>query len=394
MVVAALIPRFPLLIALRRAGRPPDAPVALGPAPGEAAVVGPCTPAAEMQGVRPGLRVGEALARCPSLELVTPDPEAVARAAEEIVCRLEALGAGVEPVAPGLACFASDGLARLHGGLDGILRRVRAALPVGAGGLVGAAPTRFAAIQAARAALPRAPLVLHEDEVASFLAPLPADRLPLDARAVAALDALGLVTIGQVADLPRGAVLDRLGFPGLRAWRLARGEADSPVRPRRPPEPLEATFAFPEAVGARQALDAAARLLLAQLAAAARGRGRAIRALTLRARLEEGASWTSSLTLREATADPERLAAAALPRLADVAAPVEELTVRADASGALAGHQLAVVAAADEERARRVREAARQVRSAQGDGALLRPVEIEPWSRLPERRWALVPFEP
>jgi nucleotidyltransferase/DNA polymerase involved in DNA repair len=394
MVVATLIPRFPLLIALRRAGRPPDAAVALGPQPGEPAVVGMCTPAAEMQGVRAGLRVGEALARCPGLELVTPDPDAAARAAEEIVGRLEGLGAGVEPLEPGLACFASDGLERLHGGFDGVLRRVRGVLPVGAGGLVGAAPSRFAAVQAARAASPRSPLVVPQDEVASFLAPLPADRLPLDAHALAALDALGLVTMGQVAELPRGAALDRLGFPGLGAWRLARGEADSPVRARRPPDPLEAAFTFPEAVGSRQALEAAARLLLAQLAAAAHGRGRAIRALTLRARLEEGASWTSSLTLREATADPERLAAAALPRLADVAAPVETLTVRADASGSLGGHQLTVVAAADEERARRVREASRQVRSALGDDALLRPVEIEPGSRLPERRWALVPFEP
>jgi protein ImuB len=26
--------------------------------------------------------------------------------------------------------------------------------------------------------------------------------------------------------------------------------------------------------------------------------------------------------------------------------------------------------------------------------AMLRIVEMEPWSRLPERRWALAPFEP
>jgi protein ImuB len=394
MVVAALVPRFSLLIALRRAGRPPSAPVALGPQPGEPAVVGACTPAAEAEGVRPGLRVGEALARCPALELVTPDPDAVAQAAEEIVCRLEALGAAVEPIEPGLCCLASEGLERLHGGLRGVLRRVRAALPVGAGGLVGAAPARFAAVQAARAADPRHPLVVGEDEVADFLAPLPADRLPLHPRALAELEALGIATIGQVAALPRAAALDRLGFPGLRAWRLARGETDAPLRPRRPPAPLEAAVAFPEAVGARQALEAAARFLLDELAAAARGRGRAVRALTLRARLAEGGSWTATLTLREATADPARLAAAALPRLADVAAPVEALAVRADASGALGGHQLAAIAADEEERDRRVREAARQVRASQGDRALLRPVEVEPWSRLPERRWALVPFEP
>lgn len=390
MVVATLIPRFSLLIALRRAGRPPDAPVALGPQPGQAQVVGPCTPAAEMQGVQAGLRVAEALGRCPALELVTPDPDAVAQAHEEIVARLEDMGAEVEPHEPGLTCFSSAGLERLHGGLDGVLRRTRAALPVGAGGLIGVAPTRFAAIQAARMADTRTPLVIPPDDLATFLAPLPADRLPLDKTTLSALDALGLVTMGQVADLPRAAALDRLGFPGLRAWLLARGGDDTPLTPRTPPHPLEASFTFPEPVGARQTLEAAAKLLITQLAGAAQGRGCAVRALVLRARLEGGGSWTTSLTLREATADPDRLMAAARTRLDEVVAPVESLTVRADASGALGGRQLALLSAGDDERVRRVREAMRQVRSSQGDDVLLRAVEMEPWSHLPERRWAMV----
>ena len=37
--------------------------------------------AAEAHGVRAGLRLGEALARCPTLQLVTPDPAGVADAA-------------------------------------------------------------------------------------------------------------------------------------------------------------------------------------------------------------------------------------------------------------------------------------------------------------------------
>lgn len=393
MVVATLIPRFSLLIALRRAGRPPDAPVALGPQPGQAQVVGPCTPAAEMQGVRSGLRVAEALARCPSLELVTPDPDAVAQAAEEIVARLEDMGAQVEAAEPGVACFVANGLEPMHGGLDGVLRRTRAALPVGAGGLIGVAPSRFAAIQAARMADTRTPLVVPPDDVAAFLAPLPADRLPLHPSTLSALDALGLVTMGQVADLPRAAALDRLGFSGLRAWLLARGGSDTPIAPRTPPHPLEASFTFPEPVGARQTLDAATRLLIDQLAAAAQGRGCAVRALILRARLEGGGSWTTSLTLREATADPDRLMIAARPRLDEITAPVESLTVRADASGALGGRQLALLSTGDDERLRRVREATRQVRSSQGDNVLLRAVEIEPWSHLPERRWAMVSLE-
>ena len=46
-----------------------------------------------------------------------------------------------------------------------------------------------------------------------------------------------------------------------------------------------------------------------------------------------------------------------------------------------------------EERTRRTGEAIDQIRTAHGDDAVLQAVEIEPWSSLPERRWALVPYD-
>lgn len=394
MIVAIHVPRLPLLVALLRAGRAAEAPVALAPQPGEPQVVGLCTPAAEACGVRPGLRVGEALARCPGLDLVVPDPGAAADAVERTLRRLEAEGFAVEPVGDCGAAFDARATRRLHGGLAGVLRRARAALPVGAGGRVGAAPSLFAALQAAREAAPGRPLVVEEDEVAAFLAPLPADRLPLPPDLVEALRDLGLRTVGDVAALPRAAALERLGFPGLRAWRLARGGADRPPRPRRPPEPLQASVSFPEPVGALPALEAAARLLLAELAGAARGRGAALRGLALRAGLADGGSWARDVALREATGSAERLALAVLPHLGEVTGPVAELWIAGDASGALGGRQLTVLSSPADERRARAREAVRQVRAAQGPGTLLRAVEMEPWSRLPERRWALAPREP
>jgi nucleotidyltransferase/DNA polymerase involved in DNA repair len=393
MIVTAVIPRFALLVALLAARRPMDAPITLGPQPGDAQLVGQCTPAAAAAGVSPGLRVGEALARCPDLELVVPDPAAVEHAAEEITERLEAMGAAVEPGEVGAWTFATHGLERLHGGLDGVLRHTKAALPVGADGRIGAAPTPFAALQAALEAPPRTPLVVAHDEIADFLAPLPVDRLPLEPKAIAELMNLGLTTIGHLADLPRAAVLDRLGLAGLRAWRCARGDDDDALRPRRPPDPLEAAFHFPEPVAALPALEAATRLLLTELASAARGRGRALRTLTIRAWLEGGGSWTRTLALRDPTTQLDRLATLALPSLAEVSGPVDTLVIRADASGSAAGHQLAVIEPGDAERERRARDAIRQVRTAQGDEAVLRLVELEPWSRLPERRWALVPYD-
>ena len=146
-------------------------------------------------------------------------------------------------------------------------------------------------------------------------------------------------------------------------------------------------------MGALPALEAATRLLLTELASAAKARGRALRSLNIRAWLEGGGSWTRTLTLREATVQIDRLATAVLPSLAEVSGPVETLVIRADASGALAGHQLAIVEPGAVERDRRAREAIRQVRSVQGDEAVLRLVELEPWTQLPERRWALVPYD-
>jgi protein ImuB len=64
---------------------------------------------------------------------------------------------------------------------------------------------------------------------AAFLAPLPLGLLPLDSELVAALDALGIRTIGAFAALPIADIERRWGESGIGAWRLAHG--DDPRRP-------------------------------------------------------------------------------------------------------------------------------------------------------------------
>jgi protein ImuB len=391
VIVAVWIPSLALRVALNAARKPFDALIALGPQPGATQVVGECTPAAAAQGVREGLSVGEALARCPTLELVSADPDAVSRARERVTTSLEGIGAAVE-VGEDDWCFEGRGLERLYGGLDGVLRKARASIWVGADPRLGVAMTRFVAIQAAHEALSKQPRVITLGEEAAFLAPLPAECLPLDRRALEALANLGIDRVGRFADLPARSVLDRFGPAGHHAWGLARGEDGRPLRPRTPPQDVEATMRFPESVGALAAIEESARILLHELSDTAIARGRAFRSLTLRAGLEGGGSWTHTLALREATADPERLTVASLPHLARVAAPVEWIAIRGDASGALDGHQLVLTDTGGEERRRRTDEAARQVQSGSGRDAVMRLVELEPWSRLPERRWALVPF--
>src|SRR4051812_35039737 len=98
MIACVLIPGFELRAALRERPRLALVPAALAPVPGTEQRIGPVTAAAEAAGVRPGMRLGEALATCPSLVLVEDDPSAAEESWEQIVRRLEEHGFAVEPV--------------------------------------------------------------------------------------------------------------------------------------------------------------------------------------------------------------------------------------------------------------------------------------------------------
>src|SRR3954463_9441874 len=119
-----MLPRFELAVAAGGRETLLQGPGALAPEPGREQLVGEVSRAAEAFGIHPGMRLGEALARCPRLALVPPAPVGGAAAGERVVVALEAIGAAVEGSRPGLAYFDARGLRRLHGGS---LRRVVAA---------------------------------------------------------------------------------------------------------------------------------------------------------------------------------------------------------------------------------------------------------------------------
>src|SRR6187551_2830178 len=121
MIVCTLYPRFELLAALgdRRAL---------------------LSEPAEAFGIVRGMRLGEAMSRCPGLRLVAPDPEGVRSLWGAVLDRLEGIGAEVESDHAGAAFFAAAGLHGIHGGdLAGVVGAARRAL--GAGARFGAAPS-------------------------------------------------------------------------------------------------------------------------------------------------------------------------------------------------------------------------------------------------------------
>ena len=414
MVVSVLFHRFALLASVGGREELLSRPLALAPETGREQVVGEASPRAEAFGVACGMRVGEALGRCPELGLVAPDPERVRALWDGVLDQLERIGAGVESERPGSAFFDEAGLRGIHGGsLDGVLRAARRV--AGGGARLGAGASRFVAWAAAGQASPRrrrgaeAParvrglalaagggsLVVPEGAERGFLAPRPVGLLRSRVELEGLCDMferLGVRTLGELSELPTASVFERFGHPGLRALDLSHGH-DSAVVPRRPPEPVHERLELPEAASGQQ-LEHALELLLARLLARPERRGRSLRALALSARLAAGGGWRMRATLRTPSADPKRLALALGRKLCELPGPATSLALEVEAFGPPAYRQEGLLA--DDERAAgqraRLADAVRQVRQAAGDQAALCVLGVDPDSRVPERRAVLAPF--
>ena len=205
------------------------------------------------------------------------------------------------------------------------------------------------------------------------------------------LERLGVRTLGELAALPAEAVADRFGEPGLRALRLARG-ADEPLRPRRPHEEIESP---PRPPRGRLGPAARARPRAADRATARPPRARRADdppAADRGSARRRGGGWRCEVDLRSASASAERLRLALAPRLDELPGPAAWLGLRALELGPRGGEQGRWPARPPRSGAGGSAEAVRQVRSAAGRDAVLRVVEVDPGSRVPERRAILAPF--
>jgi len=396
-VICILIPRFELLSAIGGSKDLIGKPLALAPEPNREQVVGEVSGAAEAHGVHSGMRLGEALARCPELRLVAPDPDRAANRWENVVEALEQIGAAVEPARLGEAYFEAGGLVRLHGGIEGVIAAARRA--VGMPVRIGAGPSRFCAFAAARRARPgRVARLVPAGGARAFLAPLPVSllrsRLPAppvrSADVPAVLERLGIRTLGALAALGVDEATDRFGRAGAYAHGLAHGN-DTRLEPRPAQEGLAERLDLPEAFSGLQ-LERMLELLIDRLLARRERRGRTLRKLRLGARFVERGTWRRELTMREASASCERIMIVLAPRLAELPAPIEQLSLTVVSFGPPAGNQLALRAPDGSERRRRLTEALRQTRAAAGADSLLRVLEVDPDSHVPERRAVLTPF--
>ena len=251
-------PHLPLRLARSRSSELSEAgPLVLGGKPWADGFVLDASRSALELGVRPGMPLGSAHRLAPEALFIDPDLAADGAALEAALDLLAGFSPGVvaetDETRPGFGRVEVqvDGLERLIGPEPVIAQRIGEALAGVLPGppLAGIGGTRFAAAAAASRGVagstPRGrgngavtiPLhIVGPGGDAEFLAPLPASLLSRNPMIRGRLERFGLRAIGQVAELPRSAMVARFGPESELIHARSRGLETDPFVPRRAPE--------------------------------------------------------------------------------------------------------------------------------------------------------------
>jgi DNA polymerase-4/protein ImuB len=411
-VACVFIPRFAIAVELLERPELHGRLLVVGGGPGQGKAVLDCSPEAATQGVRPGMPLRQALALCPRATFLEPDPARYEDAFEAVLRALEGISPLVEAADLGRACVGVEGLDGLHRDELAIGEAlVQACLPDRqavrlahgqgrpAGSLlpsVGIGEGKFVAWAAAVTSAPGEVCVVPPGRDAAFLSPLDVSLLPCAPGTLRRLELFGLRTIGDLAALPLGALQAQFGPEGRRLWELAHGLDREPLRPRRHEESASERLTFSEPAVSTEALLVAGRQLLGRLFRRPGLHHRAVRQMRLRAALSDGRSWERTVTFREATADRDQMLyvlrctlEAALP-----SRPVEEMEVTLFGLTGQTGKQASFLAGKRRRRRAQLEEALRQLKARFGQSPVYHVVEVEPWSRIPERQHALIDYDP
>ena len=231
---------------------------------------------------------------------------------------------------------------------------------------------------------------------AAFLAVRPAAWLPLEAEQLERLRLFHIRTIGEYAALPGHSVQAQFGAPGRHAWLAARGLDPEPLHPRPFAQERVREHVQPQSpLISREAILLGAQQLLRRTLRHPRAGGRFVRLVRLTAVTEDEQLWERAQPLREPTNERGRLwiVIRTLIEYGELPGPIAHLELELAGLTAETGRQPGLFV--DHARRReQLDEMVRHLRVRFGQSPVAQVVEVEPWSRLPERRYALMDYDP
>ena len=391
-IACVLVTHLPVKAEMRRYPELRGKPVVITESYGSKDLVLDSSPQA--RGLAPGMPLQEAMAQCKEAVLLQADCPHYNDAFNNLVRSLEMRSPLVEKAGMGCAYVGLEGLDMMYGGEARVIASMIQAAPQEFNPRVGVAVGKFPAYVAAATAEGGRATKVPQD-VAGFLSGLSVNLLPLSWENKTRLQRFGIYTLGQLADLPIGAVQAQLGTQGRRAWELAGGLDSSPLVAHRSEPTVEESISFTSPVVTWQPILTALEVLLGRAFARPEVGGRYVRTATLESHVFRRPPWVKRFTFKEAVSSKERALFALKSRMDSLSLPGPLEDMKLTLAGFTGESGIQTNLFSDVRKREQLKEMMRQLEvHLGGKPPIYQLKEIEPWSRIPERRQVLVPFDP
>ena len=344
-----------------------------------------------------GTSLIRAMAQHPDASLIPADEPFYDARWHAILQRLLNISDRVENADRGCAFVAIDGLSQLYGSQDQTIELIAQAVDEhGFQSRIGIAPGRFSAFCAAARAQPSKPIKLpnNRNDVKKFLATMPVDILPLEPRSIDLMHDFALDTMGELATQSLSALQAQLGTQGRTAWELVNGIDRTRLNTIERTATIKDTLQFPWPVASMDALSFGIRTLLDRAFASVQINAKAAGRMDMTCHMTDAEQWDYTHVFKEPTDSSTLAHSVVMTRLENIVqivpspirSPIEEISVELSRLGNARAEQSGLW---NEHEKGDLNTALRQLKAKLNASPIKNVVDVEPWSRIPERRQAL-----
>jgi DNA polymerase IV len=388
-IMCVLLPHFPVCCEVRRQPDMAGCPAIVLYAAGSQKLVMDYSP--ELDGLEHDMPLQQAISRHGQAMLLQADLPYYWSLFNEVLDRLETKSPLVEGFALGQAYLGLTGLQLIYPDDAVLVNSVKEAVPTGFTVQIGIAEGKFPAYLAALRS-PAGGCQSLSGNLPDFLQDLPCDTLPVSLKSKDKLREFGIRTLGQASALPPGPLRSQFGPEGDRIVNLSRGDDGTPLYPRFMAENIEESKALSSVTVSLESILVTLEELLARVFTRDSLQGRGIRRLTVWTRGWSAEHWEHTISYKEAAMDIKSVIARIKPLFETYAqpGPVEQVGLRITGLGYRSGRQKSLFS---EVRARdRLIDDIKQLDFRLGGPQVFKIKDVEPWSRIPERRSVLTPI--
>jgi DNA polymerase IV len=341
-----------------------------------------------LDGLQFGATLQQALSQYGDAMLLDADIPYYRSVFNEILEGLENRSPLVEGAEPGLAYIGLDGLQGLYPDDNVLVNAVKEAIPEEFAAQIGIGESKFLAYLVAMYSPPHHVRVLSGNAL-DFLKGLSCDILPVSAKSKEKLREFGIYTLGQIVALPPGPLQSQFGQEGRRIWELAGGYDKTPLYPRFMEENIEESTALSSVTVSMEAILAAVELLLLRVFTRNILGGKGIRSLDLWTKSWGAEHWEKNIRFKEPAMDVRSTLSRIKQFLENFPqpGPVEQLGIKLTGLSYGVGRQRSIFVEVREQD--HLIEDIKQLELRLDSPQVFKIKEVEPWSRIPERRYAL-----